>query len=400
MENLLKLTTFFEQKSLKSFAAYQASNRYFLKKSLEDSGMIPQVSDEDFEGWKEENHSLIYPMLDYNWGVISTDYGYPTKGIGAVTNFSYHPQRHFIFKDNINGWRKFVEENYEEKELGLLKPYKNIPKLYFIRAEVSEESAPTSAPLSKTLSHNFFLFKAFKELFPIYFKPEDVENYILKNEEVINKIRRSFSTTPKHLGGGADGVAFDIGSDFVLKIFKDQYSYTAAKAAMERLHKNPEIASKEAMIYDVGQLPDYLDNNVYYYIIQKLETLPRSGSVNVLHFILLNIMDMINNQSEKLKPLKALVKENKELDKINSYVKFITKIIVQDLMKRHKDNIESIQNDLKLKDDWIFSYVEEILVKYLTGRLDLHLGNVGITPQRELRYFDPAYYRDASVFPF
>ena len=44
-----------------------------------------------------------------------------------------------------------------------------------------------------------------------------------------------------------------------------------------------------------------------------------------------------------------------------------------------------------LNKTWLQSFVEEILMKYLTGRTDLHLGNLGVTSYGELRYFDPSF---------
>jgi hypothetical protein len=55
------------------------------------------------------------------------------------------------------------------------------------------------------------------------------------------------------------------------------------------------------------------------------------------------------------------------------------------------EKLYAIQQDGQLKDNWLRLYIEEIIVKYLTSRTDLHLGNLGITNSGELRYFDPSY---------
>ena len=57
-------------------------------------------------------------------------------------------------------------------------------------------------------------------------------------------------------------------------------------------------------------------------------------------------------------------------------------------------NIKSINESLKdsLNSDWLQFLIEEITLKYLTGRGDLHSGNLGLTNYGVFRYFDPSWH--------
>jgi len=76
----------------------------------------------------------------------------------------------------------------------------------------------------------------------------------------------------------------------------------------------------------------------------------------------------------------AVKKEARELA-----VKFAMK---PELNKAIQDTKKAIP---ELKDNWLELYIEEVIMKYLTGRTDLHMGNIGVTGYGELRYYDPAY---------
>lgn len=55
--------------------------------------------------------------------------------------------------------------------------------------------------------------------------------------------------------------------------------------------------------------------------------------------------------------------------------------------------IKELSNTLPLRKNWLRTLIEEIAVKYLTQRGDLHLGNIGITNYGDFRYFDSAHPR-------
>ena len=41
--------------------------------------------------------------------------------------------------------------------------------------------------------------------------------------------------------------------------------------------------------------------------------------------------------------------------------------------------------------DWLRTFIEEVFIKYFTGRKDLHTDNLGINNNGQLRYFDPTF---------
>jgi len=90
------------------------------------------------------------------------------------------------------------------------------------------------------------------------------------------------------------------------------------------------------------------------------------------------------------------VQENREeLSKIdieknfNQLAPHIEKL-VNEIIEHNKDYLEYYTETYKLNNNWLNRFVEEILVKLLTGRNDLHIGNLGITNNGYFRFFDSA----------
>jgi hypothetical protein len=161
---------------------------------------------------------------------------------------------------------------------------------------------------------------------------------------------------------------------------------------MERLHKNPDLAKTEAMIYDAGYLGDIGKMKIYYIIIEKMK--PVSGldeySIKYIETVAAFISTMMSRNKDLIKPMK---KNIENISEIKNQITTITGMIESAALS-HKDikrYVEYIETHNALNPNWLKYFIEELIVKYLTARTDVHIGNLGITNSGQLRYFDPVY---------
>ncbi len=280
------------------------------------------------------------------------------------------------------------------KEVALLHGSSGVPNLWIYVGDFSDK--PLTQSVGKELGHNFFIWEAFQKGM-YHFHPGDprkiaiVSDFVNDNKEKINSLRKWFTKTPEFLGAGVDGSAFDVGN-YVLKIFSSASAYKAAMEAWTRLHKNPDLAKTEAMIYDVGQLGECAGNMIYYYVMEKMSPVRDSkfdSSISrelrpLIRGIAYKLMH--NSYLKKFKknmPLKDDAVIKKEVSQIST--------VISDSFKNDY-HVEAINEwDPSLKPTWLPTLVEEIAMKFLTNRNDLHTGNIGVTNNGEFRYFDPAY---------
>lgn len=282
-----------------------------------------------------------------------------------------------------------------------LAPYKEIPALFLYK--YSMEFFVEEKRWTKLLSHYNFITEAIKKLF-YSISLKDIEEFILTNQPIINSIIKNFFQTsrPKLLGVGSDGVAFDVGGGFVLKIFLDHVAYQKAQEAIERLHKHPAIAKTEAMIYDVGILGSIAETTIYYYVIEKMtpiDSLPNIGAFMIdFRIVSSEIKNRLQDDwMDKWRPVKRGLADEKystkELESISRRIKEEAERMSLRIknVPALKGVIKNIENNVELKPSWIADLIEEMMMKYLTGRSDLHLGNLGLGRHGNLRYFDPAF---------
>ena len=281
----------------------------------------------------------------------------------------------------------FLEINKE----GFLKGFKNIPNVYIF---VAIDSDFKEEPGTKEEAKYKFLDPFFKEI-----SSENLNEYELKHEKnsfiknntiILDKLISSFSSYPKLLGIGDDGAAYSISPNLVFKIFKNQFSYLKAKDSFERLHKNPDLGKNEAMIYDLGIIGSFNGQTIYYYIIEKMETL-NVRMKNHLMPIVASIGNYIIRNKEKFKEVKKKLYDSKNNYKIKSYIDSESEIIKNYIYEYYSDQIENIESAEDLNPEWVKNLAEEILFKHLTDRNDLHLGNLGITNYGKFIYFDPSH---------
>jgi hypothetical protein len=215
-----------------------------------------------------------------------------------------------------------------------------------------------------------------------------ITDFVHENKTKINSLRKWFTKTPEFLGAGVDGSAFDVGN-YVLKIFSSASAYNAAMEAWERLHKTPALARTEAMIYDVGELGVCAGHMIYYYVMEKMTAVrgkyDNSISKELRPLIRQIAYDLMHKSHLKYFKEQKLEPEvlKKEVDKISAEVSSTFKD------DRHVEAINEWEPNLK--PTWLPTLVEEIAMKFLTNRNDLHTGNIGVTNNGEFRYFDPAY---------
>jgi hypothetical protein len=295
-----------------------------------------------------------------------------------------------LIKDCFKRW---MPNGFEIIEQKVLNPTDGVPQLFLALAE------KTNVVLSKDMSYFDFLTRTLKNWFG--FTNAEINDFYIENKSSFDRIAHFINKRPQYLGGGADGDAYDIGGDLVLKLFRNRTSYEAALKAIDRLHKDPDLARTEAMIYDAGVLGSHDDEDIYYYVIQKM--IPVHDKLGeYADDLLTSVSEFIGTKvsslnRDKLRTLKHYINDPKYrpqiLNEVSRLVNVIEKAVHEELLDgdASDEKLYAIQQDGQLKDNWLRLYIEEIIVKYLTSRTDLHLGNLGITNSGELRYFDPSY---------
>lgn len=284
------------------------------------------------------------------------------------------------------------EIKFDIKKDGFLKGYKNIPNLFIF---VAEESGFDKEPITKNLAHLGFMETALYLIGEnLNMNKNDINDYISKfineNKSKIEHFLSSCAYPPKYLGAGDDGVAFDISPALVLKISFDQFAFSKAKESFDRLHKNPELGKNEAMIYDLGVLGKFGSNEIYYIILEKMTTLN-----NTMREYLLPIIGMIGQyvkqHKDQLDILRKEVNNPERHIDIKTALETAANSLGEFIKNSYSNQIENIESAEDLNPEWVKSLCEEIIFKYITGRGDLHLGNIGLTNYGKFVYFDPSH---------
>lgn len=380
VDKILYLSNIFEKKA-ETYGNLDFSGFVFELNSLLDKN-LPK---EEIEQWLKINENVLN---EYN--------------IKKLTNFYRNRHDDSLEKlvSNLNNGEEYlilIRESYSTKEdikytvksNSFLKGYKHIPNLYIFKMK---SSGLTKEPIEASLAHDSFMVEAINEI--IKYKKnrgdEQAIEFVKQYKDIINKIRSSFSYTPKLLGRGADGIAFDIGKDKVLKIFQDSYSFNKAKESIERLHKNPDLAKTEAMIYDAGVIGEILGFTIYYYIMEKVKELPEESLPNLMRII--NVIGKyIKYEKDIFDEIKTYIDNPKFRNDIKIKLDVESNKLAEYLSNTYPKDIAKIENKSDLNSNWLKNLCEEIIFKYLTGRGDLHMGNIGVTNYGNFKYFDPSH---------
>lgn len=109
------------------------------------------------------------------------------------------------------------------------------------------------------------------------------------------------------------------------------------------------------------------------------------------------ILSFKDNDLDFLKSkIKDLEYSSKIESKVNELSDLMVKTLYSSLSFKDKNDIELFSKQFNLKPNWLKTFAEEVLMKYLTNRTDLHTGNLGITEYGLLRYFDPSFKEPIS----
>jgi hypothetical protein len=290
-----------------------------------------------------------------------------------------------------------ITPHFNIKAISLLKHHKQIPDFYVIRGQRTQ----SPSLIHKDIGHYMWVANTLARSTSFSNDPDThslIKQFIIEHKDKLDKIRSSFSKEPKELGFGMDGVAYDIGNGMVLKLFFSENAYNHAIAAINRLHTNQLMGKTEAMIYDAGKLGNFLDKTLYYYMIEKVSVINEKTGMHVEEIVefvityvksnlpywkeLLNRADAIGS-SEFSNIIYKRVNECMDLFNMNRFNKIAIDIINKD-------------KTIDLQEDWFPNLIEEVIMKLITNRGDLHRGNIGVTQAGYFRIFDPV--KDNDVF--
>jgi len=397
LDYLIRKASLYQAFALVSLAGIDPETKldtYFM--SVLGKVVFQSPSPEEWKRWAELNQSALGRVGQepwWNFAGESMSISMETLPDGrtpffTIKNTSDPPEEHPTSPQVI-----------KINQTSLLKGYGSIPNTWLFKGYEMYEAA--EQPLPPDLMHDAFLASFILDV-DDHANADNfqaIRQFIKDNKVKIDKLRSSFRKSPVYLGGGEDGSAFDIGGGAVLKVFKGEAGFRAALQAMERLHKTPQLAKTEAMIYDAGELGTLntprFSGSIYYYIQEKMTPIRALGSeelLEALRKIIGVFASMFVREKYRWEQLKTRMDEPGSAADIQTDVKKGAQRMATYVKDRYAEDAGWVSSKIKdLNPNWLPLLAEEIIMKYLTGRTDLHLGNLGLTGYGELRYFDPAH---------
>lgn len=348
------------------------------------------INKEDLEKWIAKNRSLLESIRGYDWR-IRNDGG----NNYLVAHDHYDDEDHAV--STYIGTTAAPPKTITVSQSAYLQGEGSIPSLWFFQG--TKEATNPAAQSTPELAHENWLIDGLSALFErsktVSFL-QDLKEFIQENKYKIDKLRKHFANSnPQILGQGADGVALGISPNLVLKLFKTENAYLHAMRAMDRLHKNPDLAKTEAMIYDAGLLGEFDNRRVFYYIIERMTPLDRMDYdvSSVIGDLIYFIADRYYDNENHWHRLRPLIDDPARHAELKSEIKKGAQQIAERCRRDFGPRITKLEENLKgkLKSNWLETLSEEIIFKRMTHRTDLHTGNIGFTGFGDFRYFDPVY---------
>ena len=186
--------------------------------------------------------------------------------------------------------------------------------------------------------------------YPLIAEILDVKEFYDMNKEKIDRILQS-ATEFKFLGAGANGSAFSLGNNQVLKIEKSARRPEEIAAHFAKQSKTGKYLPN---IYDYGTLVTDYGSTLSYAILERME-IPSDEDLEVLSKVLIEIVNKM-----------WIYKDSKVLD-IEKMVK-----------EKRKQEVDSLTNKLVLKKNWLKTLIADMFKLRKMGITDFHSGNIGI----------------------
>jgi len=202
---------------------------------------------------------------------------------------------------------------------------------------------------------------------------EDLEKIVKNNKSKLDSITSMMEIKPpKYLGKGADGIAYLIAKDKVLKLFLGEESFNQLQNSYNNLFENTEDSKYEPMIYDLGELGKIFGIKIFYVILEKFDTKIDKYSDNELEALSYRIRYLI-------------------LENINLKLDEIVNIVYNELTDLEVDSYNLIKDTLQIETT-LEEYIENMASRMIKNKKDLHVGNLGISERnRKFIFFDPHY---------
>jgi hypothetical protein len=354
-------------------------------------GLLNIKSDDDYINEWIISNNFIGRLEDLPNPVIIRNKIDPGIFVVTIRDEAWHRNDKVIISKQQLGDEQL--ENYKLKERKLIKGIGKIPDLYYYSVKNVEVSFENFEAFGKEALNNYFIVEVLKS-FPSFRgkNNRDYNQFIIDNISKINNLKSMFKERPTFLGRQTDSTVFTMSDDLVIKFFINKYLYDKMKESYDFLFEQPAMGKEELPIYDIGQLGIFNDTPIYYLIMKKVKIIPRHER-HYFETIANNVVYEINDNKDYYTYLTELCREKK-------YNR-----AMQEIEKASIDIAENIREDqdpniikaliyfkkLGLTEKWLEKFIKHFLSKVITEKYDLHAGNIGITQQKELQYFDPAW---------